>query len=67
VPLEFVAGPDIGVQSRRVLMEVEERLRPSIEHAARPFHQTGHRPNLGEQCLDLVERSGASVFHASAR
>ena len=55
-PVEAVGQADVGVQSRDVLVEVQERLRATMEHAALALDQSGHPAQLLEERLELVQR-----------
>ena len=46
-------------------MEVQERLRLSVEDTTRLLDEAGNQPDLPQQRLETIERIGPSVFHTN--
>lgn len=63
--LEVSFEPDVGVQARRILVEVKEGARSAIEHPALLLDESGNAAELVEQSGELVERFLGCVAHES--
>jgi len=66
-PLEVVGEPNVRMEACRILVEVEERLGASVEHASRPLDETRHAADLTEQRLELIEGVRPRVSHQHHR
>ena len=62
---EVVGETDIGVQTGVVLVEVQERLRATVEDPALALHKAGHGTQLREKRLKLIERIRPGVPHTA--
>ena len=63
--LEVVGEAHVGVEARRVLVEVQERSAAPVEHAAAALGEPVDGSQVGQHRLQLVEGVGAGVAHAS--
>jgi hypothetical protein len=53
---EVVTSADVCEQTRSVLMEVEDRARPSIEDASLPLDEPTDGSDSDEKWFELIER-----------
>ena len=50
-----------------ILVEVQERLRLSVEDTTRLLDEPGYQPDLLQQRFETVERIGSGVLHTNSR
>jgi hypothetical protein len=62
-PLEVVGESNVRMEAGRILVEVEERLGASVEHASLPLDEIRHAADLGEQRLELIEGVRPRMSH----
>src|SRR5579859_7113855 len=62
-PLPQLAGPDVGEQPQRVLVEMQEGAPAPIEYARSLLGQVGAPAQQRQQLVETVERRRTRVFH----
>jgi hypothetical protein len=63
--LELCASSDVCVDPGWILVEVQERLRLSVEDTTRLLDEAGNQPDLPQQRFETIERIGPGVFHTN--
>ena len=63
--LELCTSSDVCVDPGWILMEVQERLRLSVEDTARLLDESGNQTDVAQQRFETIERIGPSVIHTN--